>query len=108
MKKILLILMFIGPLQVFAKEKPKVVEINVTTKGFEPSSVNVMAGDSVTLRVTRKTDSTCARNVQISSKNIKKDLPLNQAVSIDLGVLSLGEIRFACGMDMVSGVVHAQ
>lgn len=81
------------------------IELSVTEKGFEPNQINVKPGELVTLKVTRKTDSTCATAIQIPSKKIKKDLPLNKTVSIDLGKLDKGEIRFACGMDMVTGII---
>ncbi len=79
------------------------IEISVTEKGFEPSTINVSPGQSVTLNITRKTDSTCSTQIQIPSKKIKKELPLNQVVSIDLGKLKKGEIRFGCGMNMMEG-----
>ncbi len=86
-----------------ATVKHQDVDLQVTEKGFEPSQIDVKPGTSVTLKVTRKTDSTCATSISIPSKNMKKDLPLNQTVNIDLGKLDKGEVRFACGMDMVSG-----
>jgi plastocyanin domain-containing protein len=79
------------------------IQLQVTEKGFEPSSINVKPGTDVILNVTRKTNSTCATAIQIPSKKIKKDLPLNRTISIVLGRLEKGEIRFACGMNMVSG-----
>lgn len=84
-------------------EKTQVVNISVTEKGFEPSTFNVSPGAVVTLKVTRKTDATCATQIKVPAKKLKKDLPLNQTVSIYLGKLDKGEIRFACGMDMISG-----
>jgi plastocyanin domain-containing protein len=81
------------------------VQLQVTEKGFEPSSINVKPGTAVVLNVTRKTDSTCATAIQIPSKKIKKDLPLNKTVSIELGKLEKGEIKFACGMKMLTGVI---
>ena len=58
--------------------------------------------------MTRKTDQTCATQIKITEKNIKKDLPLNKEVSIDIGTLQKGDIRFACGMDMVTGHIIAE
>ena len=81
----------------------KTVEISVTNKGFQPSSINVAPGTSVTLSVTRKTDDTCSQQIQIPSRHIKLDLPLNKTVKIDLGELDKGEIRFGCGMNMMDG-----
>lgn len=86
-----------------SSERPQVLNISVTEKGFEPTSFDVSPGTSVTLKVTRKTDATCATQIKIPAKKLKKDLPLNQTVSIELGKLDKGEIRFACGMDMLSG-----
>lgn len=89
-------------------EKIQIVEIQVTEKGFEPSSFDVSPGTVVTLKVTRKTDTTCATQIKIPAKKLKKDLPLNQTVSIDIGKLEKGEIRFTCGMDMISGKILVQ
>lgn len=91
--------------QALAKTPHKDILLQVTENGFEPSQIDVAPGTDVTLRVTRKTDSTCATEISIPSKKLKKTLPLNQTVSVDLGKLEKGEIRFACGMDMVSGQI---
>lgn len=79
------------------------VDIVVTEKGFEPNSVDVKAGEQVTLKVTRKTDSTCSTSIQIPDKEIKKELPLNKTITIEIGKLEKGEIRFGCGMNMMDG-----
>jgi len=97
----LLVAMNLQPTPALAKDQ--VVELQVTEKGFEPSSVDVKPGVPVVLKVTRKTDSTCATQIKIQSKNIKKDLPLNKPITIALGKLEKGEIRFGCGMDMITG-----
>lgn len=90
-------------------EKSILVEITVTEKGFEPSSINVEAGKPITLSVTRKTDDTCSKEIQIPTKKIKKDLPLNETVKIDIGSLKKGEIRFGCGMNMMdSGKIYVE
>lgn len=88
-----------------SKVRHQDIQVQVTEKGFEPKQIDVKPGTAVTLKVTRKTDSTCATSIAISSKGIEKDLPLNKTVSIDLGKLDKGEVRFACGMNMVSGQI---
>lgn len=85
------------------------VDLAVTENGFEPKSIDVKPGSDVVLKVTRKTDSTCAKQIQIPSKKIKVDLPLNETVAVSLGKLKKGEIRFGCGMNMMeSGRVVAR
>lgn len=104
MKFIAVALLFTLNLQpAIAEMKDQVVVLQVTEKGFEPSSIDVKPGVPVFLKVIRKTDSTCATQIKIQSKNIKKDLPLNKPVTIALGKLEKGEIRFGCGMDMITG-----
>lgn len=77
------------------------ISVSVTENGFEPKLIDVKPGIDVVLKVTRKTDSTCAKEVQVPSKNIKMKLPLNEETSISLGKLEKGEIRFGCGMNMM-------
>ena len=86
------------------------IAISVTEKGFEPDNVSVPGGKPVTLVFTRKTDSTCAKEVVIplEGKKIEKALPLNEAVAIDVTFPKAGQITYACGMDMVKGTVVVQ
>lgn len=106
MKQLLILVAAIGMLQAaHAKEAVKTVTMQVTENGFEPNEIKVKAGTPVILKITRKTDSTCATQIQVKEKKIKKNLPLNKEVSVDLGTLAKGDIRFACGMDMISGHV---
>jgi plastocyanin domain-containing protein len=84
-----------------AKESTQKVILSVTENGFEPKSIDVKPGTNVVLEVTRKTDSTCANQIQVPSKKIKVELPRDKMVSIALGKLEKGEIRFGCGMNMM-------
>lgn len=101
-------LFILGTTQAADAPKGQVIEVTVTEKGFEPSSVDVKSGEPVTLKVTRKTDSTCATEIQVPSKKIKKDLPLNETVMIDLGKVKKGDLSFACGMNMIKGQLHVK
>jgi plastocyanin domain-containing protein len=81
------------------------IAIQVTEKGFEPAEVKVAAGRPVTLVVTRRTDKTCAKEFVMAAENIHEDLPLNQPVEIRFTPSATGELRYACGMDMISGKI---
>jgi plastocyanin domain-containing protein len=81
------------------------IEVSVTGEGFVPSSIKVKAGQPVTLVVTRKTDRTCATEIVIKDQGINQKLPLNQPVTVQFTPRKSGQIRYACGMDMISGVV---
>lgn len=109
MKSLILTALFVLSAQAgWAAPKTQVVELTVTENGFEPSTVDVKPGTPVTLKVTRKTDATCATQIKIDSKKITKELPLNKTVSINVGKLEKGEIRFGCGMDMITGKIFVR
>ena len=110
MKIILSLLVSIASLgSAFAADsKIQNIPLSVTEKGFEPSEIKVKPGSHVILNVTRLTDETCATQIKIKEMKIKKELPLNKVVNVDLGVLKNGDIKFACGMDMMSGHVITQ
>lgn len=84
------------------------VEVQVTENGFEPDKIEIKSDTRVVLKVTRKTDNTCATEVQLKEKKIKKSLPLNETVSVDLGKLKKGEHKYSCGMDMHFGLITAK
>ena len=87
---------------------PQNIELVVTEKGFEPSEIKVKPGTHLILKITRKTDETCATEIKVKEKKISKKLPLNKQVTVDLGILKEGEVHFACGMNMVTGHILAQ
>lgn len=107
---LLMAIVFTGPNLFAAKDAipAQVIEISVTENGFEPNQIDVKAGVPVVLKVTRKTDATCATEVQIPSKKIKKDLPLNKPVTFEIGKLDKGDLPYACGMNMLKGTLHVK
>jgi len=93
-----------------AKKGAEKVEIAVTDKGFEPSTIEVKKGQPVELVFTRKTDQTCIKEVILDngSSKIEKPLPLNKPVAIKTKCAKAGENKFACKMDMFKGTVKVQ
>jgi len=78
------------------------VTVEITDKGFEPSSLKLKAGAPVKVTFLRKTDETCAKEVVIKDYNINRKLPLNEPVTVEFTPRK-GEFAFACGMDMIKG-----
>ncbi len=94
-----------------ADAKPARVEISITPKGFSPDHVTVKKDQPVVLAFTRKTDKTCAKAVVLDlgdGKKVTKDLPLDKTVEISATFAKTGELGYACGMDMVHGVLTVQ
>src|SRR5436190_1673929 len=74
--------------------EPRTVYISVTENGFEPTPITVSKGEPLTLVVTRKTDSTCAKQIVLDEEKIKKDLPLDQQVRITFTPRRAGELTY--------------
>ena len=82
------------------------IELTVTENGFEPTPIKVKRGEPLELVVTRKTDKTCATEIVVPEANLKKALPLNEAVVLALTPARTGELKYGCGMNqMVAGVL---
>ena len=81
------------------------VEIAVTKGGFVPATAEVTPGVPIELVFTRRTDDTCAKEVDVPSVKVRKALPLNQPVSIIVPAGSARTLAFACGMNMLKGTV---
>ncbi len=88
--------------------KERVVQIEVTRKGFVPAEVKLKAGEPVKLIVTRKVERTCATEIVIKDYGIEKDLPLDRPVEVAFTPKKPGQSRFACAMDMIHGVLTVE
>jgi len=84
------------------------VAMKVTADGFEPDQVPARKGQPLTLVITRTTDKTCATEIVVKDYGVHTPLPLDKAVSVTFTPTRSGQVRFACGMDMIGGVVIVQ
>lgn len=84
----------------------RVVEISVGPAGYEPSAIEIQAGVTTRLVFTRTAGAGCAEQVQIPDLGVEKtELPLGEAVTIEVTPEQPGTYRFACGMNMVRGTI---
>lgn len=81
------------------------VDIEVDAGGYHPAEISAPAKAKVTLAFKRTTDQGCGQELVIEAMELKKDLPLNETVEIEVEVPESGELKFACGMDMYRGKV---
>jgi RND family efflux transporter MFP subunit len=88
-----------------AASAPGVHDVAVTAEGFVPARIELAAGQASQLRFTRRTDQTCATEVVIPALGVRRALPLNQPVTIDLPPGPAREIAFSCGLNMVKGTI---
>ena len=86
----------------------QVFPVEVTSAGFVPAQIKTKATHPIRLVVTRTTDRTCVKEIVIKDFGIDKPLPLNQPVEITLTPSKTGQVRYACGMNMVAGVITVE
>ena len=84
------------------------IAIEVGDISFQPTLISAPKKKQLTLVFTRTSTSPCGESVVIKGHDIRKDLPLNQPVEINLTPQEEGRIRFACGMDMMKGAIVIQ
>jgi plastocyanin domain-containing protein len=84
------------------------IKVSVDAAGYHPSEAKAKAGKPVRIEFTRTTDEGCGQQLVFPEQNIKKDLPLNQPVAVDLTMPASGKVAFACGMDMYRGSIVAE
>ena len=82
-------------------------KVMVTAKGFEPASLKLKADVPAKITFLRQTNETCATAVVMPDYKVKKDLPLNQPVVIEI-TPKKGTFEFVCGMNMLHGKVVVQ
>jgi RND family efflux transporter MFP subunit len=84
--------------------------VTVGSAGFEPARLTIPRGRAARVTFIRTTDATCATEIVVPALDVRKALPLNQPVTIDVPPQASGTLDFACGMNMFKGtlVVSAQ
>ncbi len=90
-----------------ATDGTRVVPVNVNDEGFDPAKIRAKAGSSVDLMFTRHTKSECGAQVKVAGGPVI-ELPVGQPVKVAVKVPPSGELGFACGMDMMTGVIIAE
>ncbi len=71
--------------------------------GYKPEVISIPKGKTTKLNFLRKDPSSCLEEVVLSALKIRKYLPLNQKVTIEIKPEKTGEFKFSCGMNMFHG-----
>lgn len=83
------------------------VKIEVGDAGYTPDAVKAKAGVPLALTFTRTSESICGETVVFPKQDIRKDLPLNTAVTVNITPKADETIAFTCGMGMFKGSIVA-
>lgn len=83
------------------------VKIEASRDGYVPERIPGKPGEKLNLVFTRTIEGECMRELKTPDGKLV-ELPMNKPVEIAVTVPQTGEVKFACGMDMVFGVIVAE
>lgn len=95
----------------FLMRKEKEVAVSdsvdiIVEGGYSPEVISIPKGKTTRINFIRKDSSSCLEEVVLGDFKIKKFLPLNKKVTIEVTPNKVGEFPFACGMNMFHGKIR--
>lgn len=91
----------------FMKKEKKIKatdSVDILVKGgYQPSVISIPYGKTTKLNFKRVDENSCLEEVVLSEFKVKKYLPLNQTVTIEVVANKKGSFDFSCGMGMFHG-----
>ena len=94
----------------FLMKKEKVIKASdsveiIVEGGYSPDVISIPKGKTTKINFLRKDPSSCLEEVVFGDFKIRKQLPLNQRVTIELTPQQTGEFKYSCGMNMFHGKI---
>ncbi len=89
-----------------ATDGTRVVPIEAGKDGYAPDKIPGKPGEKLKLVFTRTVDSECLSQVKVAG-GAAVNLPMGKPVEVAVTVPATGQLTFACGMDMFTGVIVA-
>lgn len=92
----------------FLGKKDKIIQVHDSIDikvegGYSPSAISIPKGKTVKINFYRTDSNSCLEELVISEFKIKKYLPLNKKVTLELTPQKEGIFPFSCGMNMYHG-----
>lgn len=94
----------------FLMKKEDIVEVTDSVEilvdgGYQPDVISIPKGKPTKITFLRTDPSSCLEEVVLSDFKIRKFLPMNKKVSIEIIPQEAGEYPFSCGMNMFHGKI---
>lgn len=94
----------------FLMKKEKEVEthgeVDITVSGgYSPEVISIPFGKTTKINFVRTDPTDCLSEVVLGDFKIRKELPLNQKVSVEVNPNKKGEFGYSCGMNMYHGKI---
>lgn len=77
----------------------------VVEGGYNPEAVVIPKGKTTKLNFIRKDSSGCLEEVVLGDLKVRKYLPLNETVTVEITPQKKGEFKYSCGMNMYHGKI---
>lgn len=88
------------------KEVVVMDSVDITVEGgYSPEVISIPKGKTTKINFIRKDPSSCLEEVVLGDFKIRRHLPLNQKVTVELTPQQSGEFGYACGMNMYHGKI---
>lgn len=94
----------------FLMKKEDVVTVSgsvdiIVEGGYKPEVISIPKNKTTKITFLRKDPSSCLEEVVLSDFKVRKFLPLNKKVTVEITPKQEGEYGFSCGMNMFHGKV---
>lgn len=88
------------------KEVEAMDEVNIKVNGgYSPEIISLPRGKLTKINFTRTDPTECLSEVILADFKIKKELPLNQKVTVEIIPQKAGEYIYSCSMNMYHGKI---
>ena len=92
--------------EVIAVDSAGSLQADITVEGgYTPEVISIPLGKTIKINFFRKDSSSCLEEVVLGDFKIRKYLPLNKKISIEITPQKKGEFKFSCGMNMFHGKI---
>lgn len=94
----------------FLMKKDKEVSVQdsvdiIVEGGYNPNIVSIPKGKKTQLNFIRKDSNSCLEEVVLADFKVRKFLPLNEKITVELTPEKTGEFGYSCGMNMFHGKI---
>lgn len=81
-------------------------EVDITVEGgYKPEVISIPKNKTTKINFIRKDPTDCLEEVVLGDFRIRKHLPLNQKVTVEIRPGKEGEYDYSCGMNMYHGKI---
>ena len=95
----------------FLMKRDKAIKVSgdsvdiLVSGGYEPEVISIPVNQTTVLNFKRTDPTECLSEVVIGDFKIKRELPLNQIVSVEIKPTKSGEYAYSCAMNMYHGKI---